>query len=339
MADYSKMYRLLRMLTLMQQGDAGNAVQLAQQLNVADRTVYRDIATLAELGVPCYFDEDANGYRVRRDFFLPPVQLTSGETLALLCLAERVGGNEQIALTGAAARAVEKIKAQLPPAVVDELGDVHQHVDVHLPASGPAGESIRDVFGLVQQAIRQRRALRCRYESLNSDTNNDPFLLRPYHLVFDQRAWYVIGHHEGRGEVRRLKLNRFSAIKPTDTPYMIPDDFSLADYRGKAWRMIRGDQTYQVRIAFNADVADTVSDTHWHPTQAIDYHDDGSITFHCEVDGLDEIVWWILGYGPHARVHEPAELAERVGELVKATAEQYGPAVTKGAALSKERGK
>ncbi|MEX2672875.1 MAG: WYL domain-containing protein [Phycisphaeraceae bacterium] len=323
-AEYdTKVHRLLRLLTLMQQGDAGNAAVLAGQLGVAERTVYRDLAVLTDLGVPHYFDDEDGRYRVRKEFFLPPVQLNAAESLALLCLANGIGGDEQIALTGAASRAMEKVRGQLPQRVLDELGDVHEHMDVNLPASGPAGESIRDVFGLVQSAIRQRRALRCCYESLNSETDDRPFVFRPFALAFDQRAWYAIGHHDGRGEVRRLKLNRFVAVDQTDTPYAIPDDFSLAAYRGKAWRMIRGDTLHKIVIDFTADMAETVSDTNWHPTQQIDDHPDGSITFHCEVEGLDEIVWWLLGYGPHAHVREPAELAERVAELARGTVERY----------------
>jgi predicted DNA-binding transcriptional regulator YafY len=322
-ADYSKVHRLLRLLTLMQQNISGNALMLAATLGVAERTVYRDLEILTDLGIPCYFDEDAGGYRIRRDFFLPPVQLTASEALALTTLAEQLGGGEQIALTTPASTAIEKIKSQLPQRVLRELGDVDRHVEIHLPASGPAGEAICDVFESVRQAIHHRRALQCRYESLRTETNTDDFLFYPYTLTFDQRAWYVVGHHTSRNEVRRLKLNRFTAMHLTDQPYAIPDDFSLAAYRGKAWRMIRGEQTYSVVIHFDAEVAETVSDTNWHATQQIEDHPDGSITFRCEVDGLDEIVWWVLGYGPHACVKEPAELVARIFNLAKATADRY----------------
>jgi proteasome accessory factor B len=218
---------------------------------------------------------------------------------------------------------VEKIRAQLPAGVLRELGDFDRHIAINLPATGPAAEAICDVFDRVQHAIRHRRVLRCRYESLNAETDTAEFRLRPYTLAFDQRAWYVIGHHDSRGEIRRLKLNRFIALAPTDIPYAIPDDFSLADYRGKAWRMIRGGRTYPIVIDFGADVAETVGDTNWHSTQQIEDHPDGSITFRCKVDGLDEIIWWVLGYGPHARVREPKELAERVAALVEATILRY----------------
>jgi predicted DNA-binding transcriptional regulator YafY len=322
-ADYSKIHRLLRLLMHMQQGRAGNAEALASDLGVTERTVYRDLAVLTDLGVPHYFDEEAGGYRIRRDFFLPPMHLTSGEALALLALVEGVGRTEQIALTGPAVAAIEKIRTQLPASVIDQLGDVDQHIEIQLPASGPAGEAIQDVFTQLRRAIKNRRALRCRYESLNTESSDGEFQFRPYVLSFDQRAWYAIGHHEGRGEVRRLKLNRFTAIAPTERPYAIPADFSLAEYRGKAWRMIRGDQTFHVAIHFTATVAETVADTNWHSTQQIEDHPDGSITFRCEVDGLDEIVWWVLGYGPHARIQEPTELVDRMTELAVATAEGY----------------
>jgi len=325
---YTKLHHLLRLITLMESGNAGNAAALAEQFGLQERTIYRYIQTLNDVGVPCYFDEDARGYRIHRDFFLPPMQLTASETLALTMLAQRVAATDQVTLTGPAARAIEKIRARLPDAVMKELGDATDHIDVRLPATGPAGDAIAPVFDRINHAIKVRRALRCQYESLNDETDpQETFIFRPYALSFDQRSWYTVGEHTGRGEVRRLKLNRFIAVQPTDLPYAIPDDFSLDALRGKAWRMIRGDRTYRVVIRFDAQMADTVDDTHWHPTQDTEWNDDGSLTFTGEVDGLDEIVWWVLGYGPGAKVIEPKELADRVARLAQQTARLYaGPA-------------
>lgn len=322
-ADYTKIHRLLRLIILMQSGDAGNADALAAELGVTTRTVFRDLRVLTDLGIPHALDEATGTYRIRGDFFLPPVQLTAGETLALLSLTQHVGGQEQVPLTGPAAKAIEKIKNQIPDRVLAELGDLDAHIGINLAASGPAGEAIRDVFSQIGEAIRTRRALLCRYESVNGESGESPFHFHPYKLSFEQRAWYAIGHHEGRGEVRRLKLNRFTGISHTDRPYGIPDDFSLEAFRGKAWRMIRGDRLFKIAIRFDPGVAEAVADTNWHTTQQVEDHPDGSITFHCEVEGLDEIVWWVLGYGPHAKVLEPPELIERVHRLISATANIY----------------
>lgn len=321
----SRVHRLLHMVTLMQQGAAGNAEKLAGEFGVTERTIYRDLETLTDIGVPHHFDEAAGGYRIRKDFFLPPVQLTPAEALSLLTLAGSMASQEQVQLVGPAAMAMEKIAGMLPDRVLKELGDLHHHIDFNMSANGPAIGAIEDVFATIQQAIHDRRALRCTYDAVRSDDNEgNEFLLRPYALSFDQRAWYVVGHHDGRNALRRLKLCRFTSLLPTPKPYAIPDGFSMTAFRGNAWRMVRGNKQYHVVIDFSPTVGDTVSETNWHPTQQIDEHADGSLTFTCEVDGLDEIVWWVLGYGPHARVREPRELADRVVELVHAMAERYG---------------
>ncbi len=90
--------------------------------------------------------------------------------------------------------------------------------------------------------------------------------------------------------------------------------------------MIRGKDAYEVVIDFNADFAETIADTHWHASQKIDQHEDGSITFRCKVDGLDEIVWWVLSMGPHCRVKKPKELATRVRDLAAKMVALYPPA-------------
>jgi len=48
--------------------------------------------------------------------------------------------------------------------------------------------------------------------------------------------------------------------------------------------MIRGKKTYEVELHFDAEFAETVADTHWHPTQETIWQDDGSVIFRCKVD-------------------------------------------------------
>jgi predicted DNA-binding transcriptional regulator YafY len=149
------------------------------------------------------------------------------------------------------------------------------------------------------------------------------FRFDPYTLLFCERAWYAVGLHHGRGEVRKLKLNRFSMIETDAARYEIPKDFAVDEYLGNAWRMIRGDKRYNVELWFDAEFAETISDTHWHRTQQIDWQDDDSIVFRCTVDGLDEIVWWVLSMGPHCVVRKPKALADRVTKLAQQTASRY----------------
>ncbi len=330
---YSRIHRLLRILTLIQSEKGWNARRLAEECGTSERNVYRDLKMLDGANIPYYFCEETNGYRVRRDFFLPPVDLTLDEALALAALGEAVSEQEQLPMLLPARRAIQKIRGQLPHSVREEIGELDGLVEVKLAAT-QAGEAIADVYETVRGAIARKRVLRCCYESQsaaragNGARDPDPsppetFLFKPYCLFFNQRAWYALGHHGNRGEVRCLKLNRFTVCQSTDQPYAIPEDFRLTHHLGNAWRMIRGDRTWDVRLRFDRGFAETIADTHWHPTQEIDEHDDGTITFRCRVDGLDEIVWWVLSMGPHCRVDAPDELAERVATLARDTAALY----------------
>jgi predicted DNA-binding transcriptional regulator YafY len=87
--------------------------------------------------------------------------------------------------------------------------------------------------------------------------------------------------------------------------------------------MIPSDADFEVELLFETPFSQTVSDTRWHATQDIQWHDDESCTFTCTVSGLDEIVWWVLSMGPHCKVIKPQELANRVAELARSTAEIY----------------
>ncbi len=97
--------------------------------------------------------------------------------------------------------------------------------------------------------------------------------------------------------------------------------------------MIRGGETFDVLIEFDAEFAETIADTHWHATQKIRENADGTMTFRCKVDGLDEIVWWVLSMGPHCVVKKPVELATRVKTLAEQMVKLYGD-VASGTSMS-----
>lgn len=323
--DYSRIHRLLKIVTLIQGRAGRTAEQLADECGVHVRTIFRDLKMLEGAGIPYFHDVESGGYRLRPEFFMRPVELTLDEALAITCLCEQVGRREQIPMLQSTARAVAKVRAGLPVSIRRELASLDQQIELRLAKAGPF-DGFADVYEIVRQAIAERRVLRCEYESVEasrSGRNNGPFEFRPYSLNFNERAWYVFGHHDRHKQVRCLKLNRFSTIELTDVRYRLPAEFRLDGHLGLAWRMIRGDRRYHVELWFDNRFAETIADTHWHSTQEVEWHADNSITFRCTVDGLDEIVWWVLSMGPHCVVRKPKALAERVRRLVEGVVANY----------------
>ncbi|MGF1633280.1 MAG: helix-turn-helix transcriptional regulator [Phycisphaerae bacterium] len=316
-------------MLLIKSGPDWNPKRLAERCNTSERSIYRDLRALEEAGVHSVFDAEAGGYRLLGDVFMPPVQLTVDESLALVLLAESVAGG-QVPLMQPALRAVEKVFSQLPPNLRSEVGELNQAIEIQLAASQPDVDGLSDTYETVREAIRGRRVLKCGYHSIDARLNddirqNETFLFEPYRLFYGQRAWYAVGHHVGRNDVRCLKLGRFTSCGLTDTTFEMPEDFSMDKFLGNAWRMIRGERRYAVRLRFEPGFAENVADTRWHHTQKLTHHDDGSLTFECDVDGLGEIVWWVMSHGPSCRVLAPAELARNVRELAEKLVEMYPP--------------
>lgn len=312
--------RSIRLMTLLRSRVARRARDLADKLEISERTLYRDLDALKLAGFPCRFDKEKGGIEFMGDYFLPPTQLTLGEALALSVLASQLAGQRQFPLMQEAWQAVIKIRSQLPAALREEVGTADGTVRVQAARVSPQ-ENCAAYFETFRKAIAGTRIVRCVYDSEKS--GRQTFRFHPYSLFFSQRAWYVIGHSELRKSERSLKLNRLREVVATDVPFMPPDSWSLEKSLGNAWRMIRGNKRYKVVIRFDREFGRSMADTLWHPTQTLTWQNDGGCLFTCEVDGLDEIIWWVLGYGPHAEVIEPMDLRERVQTLATKMSDLY----------------
>ena len=324
--------------------DRWNAEALAKHLGVTTRTIHRDLKVLRHAGLDITFSHEGGVYVVSGENFLPPLELTSEEAIALNVLCRQVAEPERISFTRPAARAMRKLSSLLPAAMREEMDRLVQSIavqtgqaplidgighsntadrDIPGPANAQAGDAGEDprsarertvwkFYELIQRAITERRCLLCRYRSRQSDAPDEEFDFEPYLLLFSQRAWYVIGYHSERDAIRTLKLQRFVDVRQTHRDYTIPESFTLESYLGNAWRMVRGERDHAVELHFDAAFAGTIAEARWHHTQSIEQHKDGSITFRCTVSGFDEILWWILSMGSHCRVKAPQELADRV---------------------------
>ena len=86
-----------------------------------------------------------------------------------------------------------------------------------------------------------------------------------------------------------------------------------------AWSMMPEGRLYNVKLRFLPDVAYTVAQTQWHSTQKVTFENDGSAIIEFRVDGLNEIIWWILSYGDQVQVLAPGILRQRILEKAKNT--------------------
>lgn len=317
----SRIHRILYLITLISSGRRFDADGLARELGVSRRTVFRDLNTLSHANIPYYYDEDANAYTINRQFFLPAVNLTLDEALALLLASRKMIGQIPLPLFEQASRAAIKIESGLPRALQDQCGSIIDKLDVRLPAVAE-DRTLDDMFRRLRVAIEQQRKVLLLYESLYDAGNRHPLgktietVVSPYRLVFVHRAWYLIGHSKFHKQTRTFKLSRINKLKILEEMFAA-SDFNLDDYLGDAWIMIPEGKRYNVELIFSPKVSRNVAEVNWHRTQTYEFLDDGSLRFRVTVDGLNEISWWIMGYADQVKVAKPAKLARMIQTVAK----------------------
>ncbi len=322
--DVSRLHRVLRLVTLLQSGATWGADELAKELAVSRRTLFRDLNMLRAAGIP-YLHDPRTGYRIAANFFLPPVNLKVTEAMGLMALAKSAAAQRDQPLLNPAVEAVRKLMAMMPPPLREVCSEMMERVSVRPAPASRTTPRDTDHYAAIQQAIDQRRGIQMRYTSLFDGEGEIALKLRPYHLHFAVRAWYVIGYSELHKQIRTFKLSRIQEMQITKQTFTLRKPFDIDEYLGNAWQFIREGKLHRVVLEFAPKVAANVAEVRWHPTQKTEMLDDGRCRVCFEVDGLIEITWWLLGYGDQVLVKQPAELAQRLQTVYRAALAQYTP--------------
>ncbi len=314
----SRIGRVMQILTTLQAGKSYAVSDLSKMFGTSRRTIFRDLKELQAIGVPYRYDARTGGYMIEPEFFLPPIDLSLQEAMSLLLLAHKARDQIQLPFKNAALLAALKIENNLPAKVRKYCATALQNVSTRASAQAPIRHSagLDKTFAQLQQAIVKKRKVDLRYHSLFEGTIIDVELC-PYHLLYNNRAWYVLGRSSLHKSVRTFKLNRIRELTTTEKCFVDGENFDVYDYLGKAWSMIPQGRIYNIKLCFLPKVANNVAEVQWHSTQKVVRNSDGSATVEFRVDGIGEITWWILGYGDQVKVLAPEALRKKVLEVAK----------------------
>jgi proteasome accessory factor B len=169
-------------------------------------------------------------------------------------------------------------------------------------------------FMQVLEAIQVKRvlAIHCYLPAEQRSVTTD---LNPYYLVHSSYNWYAIGESSFHKAVHTFELNHITQLSPLDRYFAEDEKFDLNEYFGYAWSLLREGQIYEVELRFCPPIAAEVAEVQWHKTQTTSFEDDGSVVLKFRVDGLNEITWWILGYGDQVEVLAPKALRQRIAQI------------------------
>ena len=313
-----RLARVFRVLQLIQSRGRYSAREIAAEIECSERTVYRDLQVLLMAGVPYYFSEEKNTYRVRPGWQFPVLNLTPDELLGQ-AMAGAICKAPGLDVSQGAGAATIKLAARSSEETARILTDAAQLVAV-LDLKLADHSRHHAILKTIQWALLERKQLAGHYHSPYQD-KPVTLTLDPYRLCLVHQAWYLIAKPTSADDPRTYRVMRFKSLRMLDTPATVPADFDLPSYFGNAWGVFRGKETHDIEVQFTKDAAAIVRETKWHPTQKAKERPDGTVTLSFRVDGLEEIVWWVLGWSGRVKVLKPEKLREMVLERLRTAIE------------------
>ena len=320
---YSQAGRLHSIIRLLETRRGLTLDELAEECDVDRRTIHRDLNAVEQAGYSLT-TEWCDGKKVYRFLTksrnLPPITFTLQQLMSLYLLRS-LGAH--LAGTPFQAEIDELFKS-----IHSVLPDRHAaHLERIARVSLPLLHGARDYstsapfVESLQKALLQQCRIRLSYAKKGKDAADD-YEVEPYTLVFHKGGIYLLGNVHNRSAMRLFALERFRGLEVTRQRFEIPDGYQPEAHFSSAFGLV-SDTPMHVQVRFSAEISHTVKNRLWMPGQKISTDPAGRVTVEFDAAGQMELVSWILSYGLHAEVLEPAELRKEVKRQVKALREMY----------------
>jgi len=214
--------RLFQIVQHLRGGRLVRARQLAEWLEVSERTIYRDVADLQASGVPI---EGAAGvgYIMRDGYEMPPLMFSRDEIVALLAGARLIRAWGGAAMARAAEEAMIKIDAVLPEKMKVRQNEVEIHA--FAPEMTP---QVRSYIDFLESAADARKRLAIAYRDNKGDDSNRT--IRPLGLWFWGKVWTLVAWCELRRDFRMFRLDRIVEMRETGDRFQPEPGKTLKDF-------------------------------------------------------------------------------------------------------------
>lgn len=215
--------RLVAIITTLQSKQYITAEFIAEKYGISVRTVYRDVKSLGEIGVPVFF-EPQKGYSLVKGFFLPPVSFTSDEANSLILLAALSEKFTDNTISKNAESALGKIKAVLRHPD-KEKADLFQS---QIRVSKNVDENRVDFLLEIQKAIVEKQILQIEYRNNKEEVSQRE--VEPIGLTFYANRWHLIAWCWLRQDYRDFKVVHILTLINKRQPFRKADHCDIHEY-------------------------------------------------------------------------------------------------------------
>jgi proteasome accessory factor BC len=338
--DTEKLIRQLSLISfLMANGRPVSALEIKREVegyssmneDAFARRFYADRAELESLGISLQVEKPSEGFfeaelyaLPSENYYLPKIEFSDAELAALRTALGLLDG--EFAYAEPLRLALQQVSWGRPSPLAE--ADTAP-IDVKLSQAG-GGRDVSQRLAKIETAISRRKTIEFSYYSLQRDEVSDR-KVDPYHLVFREGQFYLIGHSHERDGVRVFRLSRIrgkvSYATKAEHDFSPPEDFDRRDYASRAdWQMgtIQGSAKVFVRerISWLVERDFGKYGKLSKATKAHQAPGRGAI-FETEYASARQLISWVLSWRDNATLLEPEDLAREANELLELLRERH----------------
>ena len=313
----NRLDRLTAILIHLQTKRVVRAQELADRFGISLRTVYRDIRSLEEAGIPVGAEAGV-GYFLT-DYHLPPVMFTNAEASALLLGGKLIERYTDASVRTAFESALFKIKSVLKRPDQEHLDDLAPNIDISKPTAQPAPAT--GLLNSLQGAIGQHHVLVIQYQSLYGDAQNEREV-EPVGLYHYGMAWHLIAFCRTRQDYRDFRVDRIRQLTDTGQRFARPERLSLQEYLN---RLGTNAPAVAATIVFRKRAALFVQQQKYtYGFQSEEVLGD-AVRMQFLTPYPQGLARWLLSYGNAVTIEQPDLLRTMVQQLTQELQDHYLP--------------
>lgn len=293
--------RLFKIVYILLENKVVTASSLAERFEVSQRTIYRDIETLSEAGIPVYMSKGkGGGISLLPDFVLNKAVLTEEEKSDILSSLQAVSAVSLLSRESA----LDKLDCMLGKTNSDWI-----EVDF---SSWENSEKEAELFVNLKESIIHKKAVEFTYDSSRQEKLTRR--VYPLKLVFKGQSWYLYGYCTLRNDSRFFKLRRINDLKMLDESFDMKAPKKLFDSS-----MMHNENDIAVTYKISKKMAFRVYD------EMPDYKTDENGDFICKVKfpDIDTACTYIATFGPWGEIVSPENARNIIKERIQKSLERY----------------
>ena len=302
--------RISAILIQLQSRRVVKAADIAERFNISLRTVYRDVKTLEEAGIPL-IGEAGVGYSIMDGYRLPPVMFTREEATAFLTAGKFVEKLTDASTTAHYQSAMYKVRAILKTTEKDLLENMERNIEVfkgHRQLNMPDNDHIQTILN----CIAQKKIISITYFAQHSQENTKREI-EPVGIFYLENYWHLIAFCQLRDDYRDFRIDRIKQLAVADKTFT----YQHPTLKAYIAQTAKEKHLETVVIKIEKEIHGYLNQQKYYSGFVSEREIGGLIEMTFLTTSLEGFARWYLMFGDRAEILEPESLKDRVRSIAE----------------------